>query len=100
MLSLLVEFLRSESQSCPFDYVREPIAFSSLAACNLNCVYGQTGPFSPIRRDPTNEPAVIPVPQRLTFGAVTLIAAGSSIPPLLFLVCDLSSLCIKDRFEI
>ncbi|KAI8955652.1 hypothetical protein F4801DRAFT_528504 [Xylaria longipes] len=86
LLSLFVEFFRTKSQSCRFDYIGAPIDFSNLATCNLNCVYGPNGPFSPIRRDSTNEPVVIPVPQRLTFGAVTLLAAGSSIPLLVFLI--------------
>ncbi|KAI1423115.1 hypothetical protein F5Y12DRAFT_555341 [Xylaria sp. FL1777] len=87
MLSLTVEFFRTETQACPFDAMGAPIDLSILtASCNPNCVYGPNGPYSPIRRDSTNEPAVIPVPQRLTFSAVTLLAAGSSIPPVLTLI--------------
>lgn len=93
MLSLTVEFFRTVSHACPFDDIGMPIDPFNPAAfpygnanCSLHCEYGKAGPFSPIRRDSTNEPAVIPVPQRLTFSAVTLIAAGSSIPPVLTLV--------------
>ncbi|KAI0973449.1 hypothetical protein F4678DRAFT_426759 [Xylaria arbuscula] len=87
MLSLTVEFFRTETHSCHFDAMGAPIDLSILTArCNPNCVFGDGGPFSPIRQDPTNEPAVIPVPQRLSFNAVTLLAAGSSIPPVLTLI--------------
>ncbi|KAI8953040.1 hypothetical protein F4801DRAFT_588644 [Xylaria longipes] len=93
MLSLTVEFFRTETHGCPFDNMGAPIdphnlgAFPYMnASCSLNCVFGTGGPFSPIRRDPTNEPAVIPTPRRLTFSAVTLLAAASSIPPILTLI--------------
>ncbi|TGJ88492.1 hypothetical protein E0Z10_g350 [Xylaria hypoxylon] len=93
MLSLTVEFIRTDTHPCAFDNTGAAIDPFNLAAfpymnadCSLNCVYGPNGPFSPIRRDSTNEPAVIPVPQRLTFSAVTLLAAGSSIPPVLTLI--------------
>ncbi|KAI1116514.1 hypothetical protein F5Y14DRAFT_439926 [Nemania sp. NC0429] len=93
MLSLTVEFFRTETHGCPFDNMGMPIdPFNSTAFpygnanCGLHCEYGGAGPFSLIRRDSTNEPAVIPVPQRLTFSAVTLLAAGSSIPPVLTLI--------------
>ncbi|RWA10468.1 hypothetical protein EKO27_g4632 [Xylaria grammica] len=93
MLSLTVEFIRTDTHPCPFDNNGEAINPFDLSAfpymnadCGLNCVFGEGGPYSPIRQDPTNEPAVIPVPQRLTFGAVILLAAGSSIPPVLTLI--------------
>lgn len=93
MLSLTVEFFRTAVHSCPFDDMGRPIdPFNATAFpygnanCSLHCEYGGAGPFSLIRRDPTNEPAVIPVPQRLVFSAVTLLAAGSSIPPVLTLI--------------
>ncbi|KAI1757951.1 hypothetical protein F4782DRAFT_4499 [Xylaria castorea] len=93
MLSLAVEFFRSEAHSCSFDDMGAPIDPSNLAAfpymsadCNLHCFFNSSGPFSPIRRDPTNAPAVIPAPTRLTFNAVTLLAAASSIPPVLTLI--------------
>ncbi|KAF2972539.1 hypothetical protein GQX73_g892 [Xylaria multiplex] len=93
MLSLTVEFIRIKTHSCSFDNDGTPIDPFDLKAfpygnanCSLNCVFGSGGPYSPIRQDPTNEPDVIPVPQRLTFGAVILLAAGSSIPPVLTLI--------------
>ncbi|KAJ8132412.1 hypothetical protein O1611_g1208 [Lasiodiplodia mahajangana] len=87
MLSLTVEFFRTETHSCslaagPFDASVFPSVFAS---CDSLC--GESGgPTSPIRQDPTNQAAVIPVPERLTFGTVTLLAAGSSIPPVLTLI--------------
>ncbi|KAI0205684.1 hypothetical protein F4808DRAFT_409892 [Astrocystis sublimbata] len=84
LISLTVESIRIESQSCPFDSGGAPIDYSSLASCDPNCVYGSNGPSSPIRRGPTNEPFIILAPNRLTIGTVALLAAGSSIPPLLF----------------
>ncbi|KAI1356032.1 hypothetical protein F5Y01DRAFT_310219 [Xylaria sp. FL0043] len=87
MLSLTVEFFRTEPHACSFDDMGAPIDLSLLtAACNPSCIYGEGGPYSPIRRDSTNQPAVIPIPQRLSFSAVTLLAAGSSIPPVLTLI--------------
>ncbi|KAI0401126.1 hypothetical protein F4802DRAFT_609659 [Xylaria palmicola] len=93
MLSLTVEFFRIDTHGCAFDDNGMPIdpfnltAFPYMnASCNLNCIYGPGGPYSLIRRDSTNEPSVIPVPNRLTFSAVTLLAAASSIPPVLTLM--------------
>ncbi|KAI0436470.1 hypothetical protein F4803DRAFT_572369 [Xylaria telfairii] len=93
MLSLTVEFFRTETHGCAFDDMGAPIDPSNLLAfpymnanCNLNCVFGDGGPISRIRQDPTNSPAVIPVPERLTFSAVILLAAASSIPPVLTLI--------------
>ncbi|KAI1436529.1 hypothetical protein GGR50DRAFT_227279 [Xylaria sp. CBS 124048] len=90
MLSLTIEFFRITSHTCLFDDMGRSIDPNHFpygsAACELNCVYGSPGPYSPIRRDPTNSPAVIPVPDRLSFSTVTLLAAGSSIPPVLTLI--------------
>ncbi|KAI0483795.1 hypothetical protein F4859DRAFT_474191 [Xylaria cf. heliscus] len=93
MLSLTIEFFRTETHRCSFDDTGAPIDPSNLGAfpymnadCSLNCVFGSGGPYSPIRQDPTNSPAVIPAPRQLTFSAVTLLAAASSIPPVLTLI--------------
>ncbi|KAI0193121.1 hypothetical protein F4808DRAFT_464910 [Astrocystis sublimbata] len=93
MLSLTIEFFRIETHGCGYDDMGAPIDPFNAAAfpynramCGLPCVFGPDGPNSPIRQDPTNEPAVIPVPHRLTFNAVTLLAAASSIPPVLTLI--------------
>ncbi|KAI0112537.1 hypothetical protein GGR51DRAFT_557120 [Nemania sp. FL0031] len=86
MLSLTVEFFRTQTHSCP---IISPFNANDLSSPFANCIdpCGKSyGPSSPIRQDPTNQAAVIPVPERLTFSAVTLLAAGSSIPPVLTLI--------------
>ncbi|KAI0388867.1 hypothetical protein F5Y17DRAFT_171942 [Xylariaceae sp. FL0594] len=93
MLSLTVEFFRIETKSCGFDDSGNPIdPFNAYvfpynnADCNLTCTSNPGGPVSPIRQGAANEIYVIPAPQRLTFSVVTLLAAGSSIPPILTLL--------------
>ncbi|TRX89059.1 hypothetical protein FHL15_010078 [Xylaria flabelliformis] len=90
MLSLAVEFFRTETHRCSFDDMGAPIDpfnFPYMSAdCDLHCFSNSSGPFSPIRQDPTNEPAVIPAPTRLAFSTVILLAAASSIPPVLTLI--------------
>ncbi|KAI0861266.1 hypothetical protein F4860DRAFT_174961 [Xylaria cubensis] len=90
MLSLTVEFFRTETHRCSFDDMGaliDPSNFPYMSAdCSLHCFSNSSGPFSPIRQDPTNEPAVIPAPTRLTFSAGILLAAVSSIPPVLTLI--------------
>ncbi|KAI1814215.1 hypothetical protein GGS20DRAFT_429543 [Poronia punctata] len=92
MLSLTVEFYRAETHGCSVDNANNTIPFDAykfpyeMADCNLQCSPDPGGPYSPIRRGANNEIFVIPAPQRLTFSAVTLLAAGSSIPPVLTLL--------------
>ncbi|GAW26363.1 hypothetical protein SAMD00023353_2900490 [Rosellinia necatrix] len=91
ILSLTVEFFRISTHGCQFDDAGRPIDPANFpymnASCNLHCEFSKTGPFSsPIRQDATNEPGVIPAPTRLTFGTVILLAAASSIPPVLTLI--------------
>jgi hypothetical protein len=95
MLSLTIEFFRTQTHDCPFDGLGRPTDPMNLtaildtnASCNLTCTsdYLAGGPFSPLRQGATNNIFVIPAPKTLTFGAVTLLAAGSSVPPVLTLV--------------
>ncbi|KAI1326534.1 hypothetical protein F5Y16DRAFT_374484 [Xylariaceae sp. FL0255] len=91
MLSLTVEFFRSQSHPCSFDNDGNPINPNQFpyqnADCNLNCIIGDGGPFSPIRAGgATNNIYVIPQPEIFTFGTVALLAAGASIPPVLTLI--------------
>ncbi|KAI1171021.1 hypothetical protein F4777DRAFT_591519 [Nemania sp. FL0916] len=81
MLSITVEVFRIVAHPCSIDGSGFPYG---SANCNLTCQFGS--PYSPIRQDSTNAPAVVPVPHRLSFSAVTLLAAGSSIPPVLTII--------------
>jgi len=53
--------------------------------CGLICS-AEDGPHSPMRAGSANDIYVVPAPYVLTFGAATLIAAGSCIPPILSLI--------------
>ncbi|KAI8631205.1 hypothetical protein F5Y19DRAFT_24184 [Xylariaceae sp. FL1651] len=92
MLSLTVEFFRSNVHDCYVDDSGMPIDPNNFpfqnASCNLTCTNaeGLGGPYSPIRQGASNEIFVIPAPRVLTFNAATLLAAGSSIPPILTLI--------------
>ncbi|KAI1826792.1 hypothetical protein F4861DRAFT_46384 [Xylaria intraflava] len=75
------------AHDCHYDDTGGPINPDFIVAtCNFTCGDGSGGPFSPIRQDPTNGPVAIPVPDILTFGTVTLLAAGASVPPVLTLI--------------
>ncbi|KAF3390235.1 hypothetical protein F1880_009018 [Penicillium rolfsii] len=89
LLSLTVEFIRTEATICPAD---DPatIAWTQTgkffynSTCGMTC--GESGPFSPLRQGSANNIYVIPVPQLLTFNTATLIAAACCIPAILSLV--------------
>ncbi|KAI8961786.1 hypothetical protein F5Y11DRAFT_366451 [Daldinia sp. FL1419] len=91
LLSLTVEFFRTTTSPCTHDDSGNPITPNDYvhfpyenAFCNLTCSTDQ-GPFSPLRRNATNEIYVIPAPNRLAFNAVTLLAAACCIPAVLSL---------------
>ncbi|KAI1268184.1 hypothetical protein F5Y18DRAFT_415625 [Xylariaceae sp. FL1019] len=93
MLSLTVEFFRSHSHPCSVDNDGNRIdPFNARlfpyenADCSLNCIDGAGGPHSPLRFSGTSDIYVLPAPKTLTFGATTLLAAGTSIPPILTLI--------------
>jgi hypothetical protein len=86
LLSLTVEFFRTQSTQCLLDV---PISYQAFLnngtiTCGLVCSI-QDGPFSPMRRDSSNNIYVIPIPDALTFGTSTLLAAGCCIPAILSL---------------
>ncbi|KAI2633416.1 hypothetical protein GGS21DRAFT_544103 [Xylaria nigripes] len=83
MLSLTIEFFRTNTHDCPYEDIA---TYPYNATCGLSCYFGDGGPFSPIRRDPTNNPSVIPAPNKLSFSTATLLAAGSAIPPIVTLI--------------
>ncbi|KAK7963356.1 hypothetical protein PG988_010330 [Apiospora saccharicola] len=75
LLSLTVEFYRIEPVECTQDG----------GGTNIPCSVGG-GPWSSLRQGSTNEIFIIPAPQKLTFGAATLLAAACCIPAILSMV--------------
>ena len=88
LLSITVELFRVETSRCTQDNAGNPISSDvskfpyESANCSLRCSV-EKGPFSPIRLGATNEIFVIPAPTKLTFGAVTLLAAACCIPAII-----------------
>lgn len=66
----------------PADVARFPFG---NAKCGLTCST-EEGPFSPMRGGAANNVYVIPAPNRLTFGAATLMAAACCVHAILWLV--------------
>ncbi|KAI1092792.1 hypothetical protein F5B19DRAFT_452742 [Rostrohypoxylon terebratum] len=92
LLSLLVEFFRATHSPCTHDDDGNPIDPNDLygflngnATCNLTCSIA-AGPFSPLRKDATDEIFVIPIPTKLTFNTGILLAAACCIPAVLSLI--------------
>ncbi|KAI1483357.1 hypothetical protein F4774DRAFT_160074 [Daldinia eschscholtzii] len=92
LLSLTVEFFRTTTSPCTHDESGNPLPLGDYskfpydnASCNLTCSI-EKGPWSPLRKDATDEIYVIPAPNRLAFDAVTLLAAACCIPAVLSLV--------------
>ncbi|GFF28719.1 hypothetical protein IFM58399_02067 [Aspergillus lentulus] len=88
LLSLTIEFYRIKPHPCTVN--GRPIFKNSdefhygTTMCNLTCSV-VAGPFSPMRQGSANDIYVIPVPEKLTFGAATLLAAACCIPAILSL---------------
>lgn len=92
LLSLTVEFYRITTSDCTHDDSGKPIPpnvaefpYDDNASCGLTCSLEQ-GPYSPLRGGSVNNIYVIPAPERLTFGAGTLLAAACCIPAILSLI--------------
>ncbi|KAF1914295.1 hypothetical protein BDU57DRAFT_557965 [Ampelomyces quisqualis] len=90
LVALCVEFYRVEPTPCRYDNAGRTLLgvkdfFNTNATCNLTCTE-EAGPFSPLRGGAASEVFVIPVPQRLTFNAAMLLAAGFCIPAILSLI--------------
>ncbi|KAH6646108.1 hypothetical protein BKA67DRAFT_583253 [Truncatella angustata] len=98
LLSLTVEFYRSNSKSCLQDNEGNPLTDSNPDAfpygpfgepftCGITCDIGPGNPWSPMRswNGSTNNIYVIPAPHVLTFGTGTLLAAACCLPALLSL---------------
>ncbi|ROW07478.1 hypothetical protein VPNG_07119 [Cytospora leucostoma] len=81
LLSLTVELFRANPVPCPDDEFEKGVENS----CGLRCSVSN-GPYSPLRRDSTNNIYVISAPDRLSFGTASLLAAACCIPAILSLV--------------
>ncbi|KAJ4203467.1 hypothetical protein NW759_015143 [Fusarium solani] len=92
LLSLAIEFYRIKTSDC-MKGDSKALASSDLANfpyaegnnCGLICSI-QEGPSSPMRGGSANNIYVIPAPNRLTFGAATLLAAACCVHAVLCLV--------------
>ncbi|KAG2021441.1 hypothetical protein GB937_004778 [Aspergillus fischeri] len=88
LLSLTIEFYRIDLHPCTVN--GRPIFKNSdefrygTTMCDLTCSV-EAGPFSPMRQGSANDIYVIPAPEKLTFGAATLLAAACCIPAILSL---------------
>ncbi|KAL2862807.1 uncharacterized protein BJX67DRAFT_289615 [Aspergillus lucknowensis] len=90
LLSITVELFRVKPAACTHDELGNPIdpdisKFPYNTTCHLRCSVDD-GPFSPIRVGSTNEIYVIPAPDKLAFGTVTLLAAACCIPAIVSLL--------------
>ena len=87
---MTVEFFRLKTSDCTHDDSGNPISpnagdFPYGTSCNITCSV-EEGPFSPLRGGSANNIYVIPVPDRLTFGMASLLAAACCIPAIIWLV--------------
>ncbi|KAJ5787282.1 hypothetical protein N7457_002272 [Penicillium paradoxum] len=90
LVCLVVEFMRLKTTTCPGN---DPASISWAADglfiygsnCSVVCT-PEDGPFSPLRLEAADNIYVIPVPDELSFNAITLVAAACCIPAILSLV--------------
>lgn len=89
LLSLTVEFLRTQTHKCTHTDTGAPLTRLSQwnygDTCGLTCS-PDDGPFSPMRRDAADNIYVIPAPTVFTLGTATLLSAACCIPPILSMV--------------
>ncbi|KAK8065067.1 hypothetical protein PG997_011814 [Apiospora hydei] len=92
LLSLTVEFYRLEPVGCRDQAgnaispsLNQSFPYEDIACSNIPCSVDD-GPSSSLRQGSTNEIFLVPAPQRLTFGAATLLAAACCIPAILSMV--------------
>ncbi|EXJ92926.1 hypothetical protein A1O3_01482 [Capronia epimyces CBS 606.96] len=90
LLSLTVEFFRTDASDCLHDDSGGPISpsaskFQYNSQCGLTCTI-ELGPHSPLRGGSANNIYVIPAPDRLTFGTAVLLASACCIPAILSLI--------------
>jgi hypothetical protein len=84
LMALCVEFYRASPSDCRIDKAGNAVLGGKNfpygnANCNITCSENN-GPFSPLRGGAASEIFIIPVPNRLTFNAAMLLAAGFCIP--------------------
>ncbi|KAF4220642.1 hypothetical protein CNMCM6805_007311 [Aspergillus fumigatiaffinis] len=88
LLSLTIEFYRIKPHPCTVNgrpiFKNSDEFYYGTTMCDLTCSVG-AGPFSPMRQGSANDIYVIPAPEKLTFGAATLLAAACCIPAILSL---------------
>lgn len=90
LICLVVEFMRLEPTTCPSDDPASIVwaatgVFTYGSNCSIACT-PEDGPVSPLRLEAADNIYVIPVPDELTFNAITLVAAACCIPAILSLV--------------
>ena len=103
VLSLTVEFFRTNASDCTHDESGHPISptvgeFRYGTLCGLSCSV-KDGPHSPLRRGSANNIYVIPSPDKLTFATATLLAAACCVPAILSLVSIWNKI-LKDNWKI
>lgn len=97
LLSLTVEFYRTNSVPCSSDPFGNPLVNSRPGdfpygnesfTCGYQCSIGPGNPWSPMRAwdSSQNNIYIIPAPFVLTFGTATLLAAACCLPAILSLV--------------
>jgi hypothetical protein len=83
LIALCVEFYRATPLDCRLDKYGHAVSRENFpwgtVQCNFTCSENE-GPFSPIRGGAASEIFVVPVPNKLTFNAAMLLAAGFCIP--------------------
>ncbi|CAG9982394.1 unnamed protein product [Clonostachys byssicola] len=92
LLSLAIEFYRTQTFSCPHDNAGNPLSadaskfpYGDPPNCSLTCSE-EEGPFSPMRGGSAKNVYIIPAPSVFTFGAGTLLSAACCVHAILWLI--------------
>jgi hypothetical protein len=89
LLSLAVEFYRSNTHPCPTGTTTVPslgaFPYGDENICGLVCSE-KNGPFSSLRQGATSEIYVVPGPATLPFGMAMFLAAAECVPAILSLI--------------
>ncbi|OLN88030.1 hypothetical protein CCHL11_00184 [Colletotrichum chlorophyti] len=102
LLSLAVEFYRSNAIPCFHDNDNNPISsnpkkfpYGGGAMCGLTCSQ-QDGPFSLLRSKAASEIFVVPQPDELQFGYAMFLAAACCVPAIISLISMRNKIVITD----